>query len=236
MKIAIVGPLSGRNALFSFLTRYADSICAEAEIASAEQFTDLPQDLWKLAFIYASEDSFDSYLNFLSANPDCEVVLWAEDDHLACSALRNHPCDFLVLPTDDEQFLRAMKKCQSWADSLRTVSFPGVNSGRKIRCIEIQYVESSGHSCTIHCRDESFTVSCGLSAVQRQLGPGFLRCHRCFVINMHYAARVEARSLFLSDGTEIPLSPAQAESVAAEIHTHTYIQDHASLVQGGAAL
>ena len=234
MKIAIVGPLSGCNALFSFLTRYADSICAEAEITSVDQLTDLPQDLWKLAFIYASEDSFDAYLDFLSANPDCEVVLWAEDDHLARSALRNHPCDFLVLPTDDEQFLRAMKKCQSWADSLRIISFSGVNSGRKIRCIEVQYVESSGHSCTIHCRDEAFTVNRGLSVVQRQLGAGFLRCHRGFVINLRCVAQVTERSVLLQDGTEVPLSPAQTEVISAEVRA--YMREFAPLVQGGAAL
>lgn len=234
MKIALVGPINGRDALFPFLTRYADSICAQAEIASAEQLTDLPQDFWQLAFIYADENSFESYLDFLSVNPNCDVVLWAEDDHLARSALRNHPCGFLVLPTDDEQFLRVMKKCRSWTDALRIISCSGVSSGRKIRCIEVQYVESLGHSCVIHCRDEVFTINRGLSAVQRQLGAGFLRCHRGFVINLRCVAQVEEKSVLLQDGTEIPLSPAQAESIAAEVHT--YWQEFAPLVQGGVIL
>ena len=234
MRIAIVGPSDRHSVLSSFLTRYADSICAEAEITLAEQLADLPQDTWQLALIYADETCYDAYFDFLSANPDCDVVLWAEDDHLARSLLRNHPCGFLVLPADEEQFLRVMKKCRSWADALRIITFPGVGGGRKIRCVEIQYVESLGHSCVIHCWDESFTVNRTLSSVQRQLGTGFLRCHRGFVINLRCVSQVEEKAVCLQNGTKIPISPTQVESIGADVQA--YMREFANLVQGRVAL
>lgn len=234
MRAAIVGPPDRRRELSSFLTHYADSICAETEIICADRISGLPNSFWQLAFIYADENSCDAYFDFLSANPDCDIVLWAEDDHLACSLLRYHPCGFLVLPADEEQFFRIMKKCRSWADALRSITVPGIGSGLRIRCVEIQYIESLGHSCVIHCRDNAFTVNCGLSSVQQQLGPGFLRCHRGFVVNLRCISHVEGKTVCLQNGEKLPISPTQTEAVGAEVRT--YMSEFARLAQGSAAL
>ena len=234
MKVAVVGPSDMCSVLSSLLMSYADSICAEVEITSAVQLADLPQDHWQLAFIYAIEDAYGLYLNFLSANPDCDVIIWAKDTHLASSALRNQPCGFLVFPIEEEPFVRAMKRCRSWTDALRIINFSNPNSGRRVRCIEVQYVESFGHSCTIHCQDKTFTVNCTLAAMQRQLGAGFFRCHRGFVVNLRCVLQIGEKSVFLQDGSEIPLSPSQAETITAEIRAH--MQEHAPLVLGGDSL
>ena len=234
VKIAVTGPSAHRNVILSFLTRYAESICAQAELTSVEWLDELAAEPWDLAFIYAAERDYVDYLSFLADNPDCEVVLWALDNHLARPALRSHPRDFIIYPFDDELLLGVMKKCRSWTSALRIISLPGADAGRRIRCIEVQYVESFGHSCAIHCRDEVFTVNRSLAAVQEQLGTGFLRCHRGFVVNLRCVAQVGEKTLLLQDGAEIPLSPAQAESVAAEVCG--YIREFSHLIRGGVAL
>lgn len=234
MKIAVIGPSDMRGVFPPLLTRYADSVCADIEITFANQLTELPQESWQLAFIYAIEDAYESYLDFLSDYPDCNVVIWAEDSHLASSALRNQPCGFLVLPIDEDQFVRVMKRCHNWTDALRIINFSRLGSGRRVRCVEVQYVESFGHSCTVHCQDEVFTVNCTLTAMHQQLGAGFFRCHRGFIVNLRCVARVGDKSVFLQDGSELPLSPSQAESIAAEIGTYT--QECAPLVFGGVTL
>ena len=197
----------------------------------AEQLRDLPQDSWHLAFIYANEEAYDTYLAFLSSYPDCEVILWAEDDHLACSALRSHPCGFFVLPADDEQFLRIMKRCQSWVNALRTISYSDTIGNRNIRCIEVQYVESSGHSCIIHCRDNTYTLNCGLTSLQNQLGGGFLCCRRGVLVNMRYIAEIQDKTILMQDGTVLPLSPSKEDVIRAEIYE--YLQEHSCFLQGG---
>ena len=232
MKIAIIGPANGCKILSSFLTRYADSICAQIEITAAAQLTELPQDFWQLAFIYVQEDGYDTYLTFLSAYPDCEVVLWANDDHLACSALRNHPRGFLVFPADNEQFLLVMKKCRSWIDALRSISCSDASNVRKLRCVEVQYVKSAGHSCTLYCRDNTCTLNRGLAAVQQQLGSGFLLCHRGIVVNVRYIAEIRRdKTILLQDGTVLPLSPLLADSIQEEVSA--YFQEHGCFIQGG---
>ena len=234
MKIAIIGPTNGRESLLSSLTRYANSICAQTEISAAEKLSELPQDSWQLAFIYVHEGCYDTYLAFLSAYPDCEVVLCAEDDHLACSAMRNHPCGFLIFPTDDESFLRVMKKCRSWIDALRVIGCSDANSARKLRCIEIRYVKSAGHSCSLFCREDTYTINRGLSAVQQQLGDGFLLCHRGIVVNIRYIADIRNKTVLLQDGTELPLSPALADTVQTEVAA--YFREHGCFIQGGGFL
>ena len=234
MNIAVIGPSAGRDTLLSLISRYAESICAEADVTVGDDLHTLPQNFWNLAFIYFCESIYDDYLEFISAHPDCEVVLWAEDDRLARIGLRSHPRDYLILPTGDEQFLAVMKKCQSWTDALRALSFSGAGSGRKIRCVEVQYVESVGHSCEIHCRDKVVTVNRGLSAVYQQLGPGFLRCHRGFVVNMRCVAELREKSLLLQGNEEVPLSPTQAADVSAEVRAYT--QQLACFHQGGSPI
>ena len=234
MKIAVIGPPAGCDALLSLVSRYAESICAEADVTAGGDLHSLPQSEWDLAFIYFCESVYDEYYAFLSEHPECEVVLWAEDERLARIGLRSHPRDFLILPTGEEQFLTVMKKCQSWTDALRVLSLAGTNGGRRIRCVEVQYVESIGHSCEIHCTGEVFTVNRGLSAVYQQLGTGFLRCHRGFVVNMRCIAELREKSLLLQNDIEVPLSPTQAAAVSAEVRAYT--QQFAGFHQGGADL
>lgn len=233
MNIAIVGPSNGCETLCSFLKRYSESICAEIELTVAEELAALPAKPWDMAFIHVSEQDYDNYLAFLAGHPaDCDVLLWAEDDHLARQGLRSHSCDFLVLPLDDERFLSAMKKCSRWADALRSIRCSSGSNARKLRCIEVQYVESFGHSCTIHCRQESFAVNFGLARVQEQLGSGFIRCHKSYVVNIRYIAERRDRELLLRDGTVLPLSATCAETVTAALED--YMQRLACFIGGGA--
>ena len=230
MKIAVIGPAAGRDTLIPMIARYSESICAEAEITAADDLDLLPSGSWDLSFIYTSETGFDAYLAFVSANPDCEVVLWAEDDRLARVGLRSHARDFLLLPTGDQQFLTVMKKCQSWTDALHSII---CSSNRRIRCVEIQYVESVGHTCTVHCADGVFTINRGLSELHLLLGSGFVRCHRGFVVNMRCVTEIREKSLFVGSGDEIPLSPTQAAKIADEVRTYT--QELACFLRGGYA-
>ena len=235
MKIAVIGPPHGREALREKLLRYAESICADAALTAADTLCALPPAAWRLALIYAGGDNspeeYAAYLDFLSANPDCEIVLWAEDDRMARIGLRSHARDFLLLPADDTQFLNVMKRCRSWADALRVISVSGAGGDRRLRCVEISYAESVGHSCVLHHRGEAISLSRGLSAVQEQLGCGFLRCHRGFVVNMRCVAELRERSLLLRDGAEIPLSPAQSAELAGEMRL--FLDRVSAFTQGG---
>ena len=234
MEIAVIGPVAGRDILLPLLTRYAESICAEANITVADDPSVLPQAVWNLALIYISKNGNDAYLDFIVANPNCEVVIWAEDDSLARLTIKSHPRDFLLMPVSEEQFLTVMKKCQSWTDALRVICCSTTGNSRKLRCIEIQYVESIGHCCALYSNSETFMVSRGLAAVQQQLGAGFLRCHRGFIVNMRCVEEVREKTLLLQNGAEIPISPTQADSVSAQLRAYT--QEFSSFVRGGAAL
>ena len=234
MEIAVIGPVVGRDMLLPLLTRYSESISAEANITAAEDLSDLPQTTWNLAFIYICENDSGAYLDFIASHPDCEIVFWAEDDSLARLAMRSHPRDFLLMPFSEEQFLAVMKKCQSWADALRVFTCSGAANGRKLRCVEIQYVECVGHSCTIYCRDEALSMRRGMSEILQQLGPGFLRCHKGFVVNMRCVEEVREKTLLLRNGAEIPLSPAQADNIGSQLRA--YRQEFSCFVRGGAAL
>ena len=232
MNIAVVGQSSGCDTLCSFLERYSESICAETEVTVAEKLSALPNKSWAMALIHVCEQNYDDYLAFSAEHPDCDILLWAEDDHFARQGLRSHSCDFLVLPVDDERFLHAMKKCVRWADGLRSIRCAAGSNARKLRCIEVQYVESFGHSCTLHSRQETFTINSGLTRVQEQLGLGFVRCHKSYVVNIRYVAQKRDKELLLRDGTVLPLSSTCAETVSAALEDCT--KRFACFIGGGA--
>ena len=59
----------------------------------------------------------------------------------------------------------------------------------------------------LHTAGESYSFYQKLDALERELeGSGFLRCHRSFLVQERYVRSWMGRSLWLEDGTEVPIS------------------------------
>lgn len=115
---------------------------------------------------------------------------------------------FLLKPVDYREFQRAMDKAivqlKERAEKFLVLKTRGTIL--RIAVDSICYIESVGRKITVHCREGSYEHYASLSSVISQLPDYFVQCHKSFCVNMNDIRRLEPRHLFLSNGTEIPIS------------------------------
>ena len=80
----------------------------------------------------------------------------------------------------------------------------------------IRYLESRCHYVTLHATCGAFTLRGKIGDFERTLAPeGFVRTHRCYVVNRASVARVSAHEVKLADGTSIPVGRRYRAAIAA---------------------
>lgn len=115
---------------------------------------------------------------------------------------------YLVKPVSYEAFSEAMRRALSrLGRQERTV---WVNCGRselEIPVDSIQYAEVYDHRTILHTGKGELTVSQPLSTLEKMLGGApFLRCYRCYLINMDYVKKMNDASFLMKSGEEIPIA------------------------------
>ena len=70
----------------------------------------------------------------------------------------------------------------------------------------IYYVESRGKKVAVHTAGETIEVYSSMHGLAGQLGTGFYRCHRSYLVNMAYVAEYSHESIILSNGAYVYLA------------------------------
>ena len=79
---------------------------------------------------------------------------------------------------------------------------------------DITYIETFNNNITIHMTDCScLTVYSTLKEFSRQLTPNFLRCHKCYMVNMNHIKRYEPHRFCLFNGDYVPVPPKKYSAV-----------------------
>ncbi|MDC7290427.1 LytTR family DNA-binding domain-containing protein [Blautia schinkii] len=115
---------------------------------------------------------------------------------------------YLVKPITWDAFCvamsRVLKKPQPSRKSLQVTS--GFTE-LEVDVTGILYIEVYGHKTIIHTVKGELTVRQPLAALEAALGgEPFIRCYRCFIVNMDYVQRINEDSFLMKDDREIPLS------------------------------
>lgn len=70
----------------------------------------------------------------------------------------------------------------------------------------ILYLESRGKKVEIHIPGEIVEAYASISKLETQLGSGFYRCHRSYLVNLAYIAEYRTDRIRLSNGEEVYLA------------------------------
>lgn len=70
----------------------------------------------------------------------------------------------------------------------------------------ILYVESRGKKAEVHTVRETIEIYASLNGLEAELGAGFYRCHRGYLVNMAYVSEYYHDSILLSNGEAIYLA------------------------------
>lgn len=79
---------------------------------------------------------------------------------------------------------------------------------------DIQYIETFNNNITLHFKDsDNITIYSTLKEYAKSLPPNFLRCHKCYMVNMNHITSYEPYK-FLIDSTEsIPIPPKKYNEI-----------------------
>ena len=98
----------------------------------------------------------------------------------------------------------------------------------------IFYLESRGKKVEIHTHLETIEVYASISKLEEQLGSGFYRCHRGYLVNLAHIVEYRTDRIRLSNGEEVYLAKEKYQSF---VKTYMrYLQEggaiHGSTVNG----
>ena len=118
---------------------------------------------------------------------------------------------YLLKPIEEQKFMEVLDRAAKEAGKRkgqkeRQIFIRAKNQGYTLN--SILYIESRGKKVEIHTTDmedviESYAT---MDELEGQLGDGFYRCHRGYLVNMAHIARYDADSIFLSSGEEVYLT------------------------------
>lgn len=103
-----------------------------------------------------------------------------------------------------------------YRESAEKLSFKGTNRSILYTSPEqILYMESIGNHTRIHLHTQSFECIDRLSAINKRIPDGFLRCHSSYLINPLYVESIERFALTMTDGKKIPVPEKKYTAVKA---------------------
>ena len=120
---------------------------------------------------------------------------------------------YLLKPIEEQKFMEVLGRAEEEArkrkgQKERQIFIRAKNRGYTLKLNSILYIESRGKKVEVHTTDmediiESYAT---MDELEGQLGGGFYRCHRGYLVNMAHIARYDSDSIFLSSGEKVYLT------------------------------
>ena len=120
---------------------------------------------------------------------------------------------YLLKPIEEQKFMEVLGRAAEEArkrkgQKERQIFIRAKNQGYTLNLNSILYIESRGKKVEVHTRDmediiESYAT---MDELEGQLGDGFYRCHRGYLVNMAHIVRYDSDSIFLSSGEKVYLT------------------------------
>ncbi len=136
------------------------------------------------------------------------VFVTAYSEYLL-KALRNKAFDYLVKPVREEDLRDCLLRLQN--DFIQAVQVALLQVRQKglittLRCSNILYVEGDGPYSTIYLDTEIYTIARTIKSLMADLGIGFIRIHKTYVVNRSYVKGFNKDKIILLNEKCLPVS------------------------------
>lgn len=120
---------------------------------------------------------------------------------------------YLLKPVTKEKLFSVLDRARErMKKSEKALFLQGSDETVRIPYYEIRYVEVQHNYVTIHAA-EDYTVKKTLSELEEELGDGFFRTGRSFLVNLKCVKRITKKEVSLKDGMVILLSRGMYEKI-----------------------
>ena len=114
---------------------------------------------------------------------------------------------YLIKPINTEKLYAVLDKAlKGLTKNSNAVFLPADDGDIKVLFDELIYIESFDHFLEITTIREKLTVKMPLYELEHRLGKNFIRCHRCYIVNLKYVKKITRAEITLDSNEKIPLS------------------------------
>ena len=118
---------------------------------------------------------------------------------------------YLLKPVEEDKFREVFRRAERELEKRKrqqreTVFVKTRNRSFTLEKDSILYVESRGKKVEIHTQVETIEAYASMNKMEAQLGEGFYRCHRGYLVNMAYVAEYDNGSIVLNNGGYVYLA------------------------------
>lgn len=118
---------------------------------------------------------------------------------------------YLLKPIEEQKFITVfdraeeeVRKRKRWKK--QQIFIKTKNQGYTLHLNCILYIESRGKKVEVHTTEDILEIYATMDELERQLGNGFYRCHRGYLVNMAHIVRYNSDSIILSNGGKVYLT------------------------------
>ena len=118
---------------------------------------------------------------------------------------------YLLKPIEEDKFHEVFQRAKRELEKRKkqrreTIFIKTRNRSFTLEKDSILYIESRAKKVEIHTVGENIEVYASMNEMQAQLGDGFDRCHRGYLVNMAFVAEYDSESITLNNGEYIYLA------------------------------
>lgn len=121
---------------------------------------------------------------------------------------------YLMKPVNEEKLFKTLEKAlNNLAVAEKAIYIQQNGETTRIKLKDILFVEVFSHSCTIHTVNGELETKRSISELENDLGEGFARAHRSFLVNLERIRKISKTEILLENGDTVPMSRRQYTDV-----------------------
>ncbi len=114
---------------------------------------------------------------------------------------------YLMKPVNEEKLREVLDKATARIAKGKEMILLSIDDGSvRISAEDIVYVEVFNHTLEIQTIREKLSVKMPLYELESKLTRDFVRCHRCYVVNLRCVKKITRTEITLDSGQTLPLS------------------------------
>lgn len=200
--------------IYGYIKSYCEMNCFMCDIQRFESGEELLSHfvpgLFHIIFldIYLTGISgMDTAKIIREADPNCTLIFITVSSDHALDAFSVQADSYLVKPVDEEKMTKTLALCrQEFLKYSRYIEVTANYQSQRIPLVNIQYVEVFGKVTLLHLDTSIVKTYMPLDEIERKLGGiPFLRCHRCYIVNMNYVDDLREQSFLMRNGDSVPI-------------------------------
>lgn len=141
-------------------------------------------------------------------NQDSMIFFTSDSTRHAAEAYRMQADGYLLKPIHTKELEASLDKCLKNINFIyKKIQIRSEYMTMNIPLKDISYIEVFNKTCIIHTKQKTITSFVSLSELEERLKKeGFLRCHKSYLVNMHYIEEYNNYGFFLVNKQFIPIS------------------------------